>query len=308
MDQLTSSHHFEIGCYIFRVTATSCFNLPKFKGSTFHGGLAGGLNLVGNRFLNLFYYPKKTSAQQSSNHFLPKPFMIIPPLEEKTYYQSGDSIEFGIVLFGGAARHFMIVFAAIENLGNLLGIGRDQGRFKIEKVLLLSLEKPAVIFENDTWFSFPKKMTIQDILETHQVGASWVSISLMTQLRLKDSNRLVRHPPDFSLLFKRLMGRINTLTAIYGDGVLVQKPALNLLETLTHRIRLDKRRTNVRWIDWSRPIAHKEKKEIYGGLIGEIAYSGNLTPFIPWLALGQWTGLGGKTSFGLGLYDLKYNI
>jgi CRISPR/Cas system endoribonuclease Cas6 (RAMP superfamily) len=45
----------------------------------------------------------------------------------------------------------------------------------------------------------------------------------------------------------------------------------------------------------------------FGGLLGEIGYAGELAPFIPWLTLGQWTGIGGKTSFGLGLYNLDFD-
>jgi CRISPR/Cas system endoribonuclease Cas6 (RAMP superfamily) len=43
----------------------------------------------------------------------------------------------------------------------------------------------------------------------------------------------------------------------------------------------------------------------FGGLLGETVYTGELSPFVPWLALGQWVGVGGKTSFGLGLYQLE---
>jgi len=42
----------------------------------------------------------------------------------------------------------------------------------------------------------------------------------------------------------------------------------------------------------------------FGGLLGTITYAGDLEPFIPYLALGEWIHIGGKTSFGLG----KYNI
>ena len=45
----------------------------------------------------------------------------------------------------------------------------------------------------------------------------------------------------------------------------------------------------------------------FGGLLGETVYRGELAPFIPWLTLGQWIGVGGKTSFGLGLYELNYS-
>jgi hypothetical protein len=43
----------------------------------------------------------------------------------------------------------------------------------------------------------------------------------------------------------------------------------------------------------------------FGGLLGEITYRGDLTPFLPWLALGEWMHISGKTSFGLGRYTIE---
>ncbi|MGH8590087.1 MAG: CRISPR system precrRNA processing endoribonuclease RAMP protein Cas6, partial [Gammaproteobacteria bacterium] len=42
-----------------------------------------------------------------------------------------------------------------------------------------------------------------------------------------------------------------------------------------------------------------------GGLLGQITYRGDLSPFLPWLALGEWMHIGGKTSFGLGRYTIE---
>jgi CRISPR/Cas system endoribonuclease Cas6 (RAMP superfamily) len=43
----------------------------------------------------------------------------------------------------------------------------------------------------------------------------------------------------------------------------------------------------------------------FGGLLGEIRFQGNLQPFIPYLQMGEWCHIGGKTSFGLGKYRLN---
>ncbi len=42
----------------------------------------------------------------------------------------------------------------------------------------------------------------------------------------------------------------------------------------------------------------------FGGLLGSISYEGDLAPFMPYLALGEWLHVGGKTSFGLGRYRI----
>ena len=48
------------------------------------------------------------------------------------------------------------------------------------------------------------------------------------------------------------------------------------------------------------PSGHQHTWIKFGGLLGKITYRGDLTPFLPWFALGEWTHIGGKTSFGSG--------
>ncbi|MDQ3775511.1 MAG: CRISPR system precrRNA processing endoribonuclease RAMP protein Cas6 [Pseudomonadota bacterium] len=59
------------------------------------------------------------------------------------------------------------------------------------------------------------------------------------------------------------------------------------------------------WDDWSRYSGRQHTWMKFGGLLGEITYRGDLTPFLPWLALGEWMHIGGKTSFGLGRYTIE---
>lgn len=42
----------------------------------------------------------------------------------------------------------------------------------------------------------------------------------------------------------------------------------------------------------------------FGGLLGSITYFGNVGIFLPYLALGQWVHVGGKSTFGLGAYRM----
>jgi hypothetical protein len=304
MDDKPVLSDLEIACYRFSLRATQPIVLPVYKGSTFHGGFGHALNRIGKRFRNYFF--TSSSKQHPNNRkALPKPFMLIPPLEEKTRYLPGEEMHCGLMLFGEAIRHFMIAFAALEHLGRELGLGRDQGRFQIHAVEQLSLNEPHRLFLDDTWYPPAKPISARKIINAHQIDAGQVTLHLVTRLRLKNNNRLVREPPSFAIFFDRLMGRINTLAAFYGGGMLMSRHKKHFLLQSAAMIHRDHLSTTARWSERERPPKPGKAEMSFGGLMGMVVYHGNLRPFIPWMVLGQWTGIGGKTSFGLGLYEME---
>ena len=101
----------------------------------------------------------------------------------------------------------------------------------------------------------------------------------------------------------RLLGRVNALSTLYGSGVLVTPEEKRSLLTRAETIILE--HSSLAWSDWQRYSKRTESVMPFGGLLGESVYCGELSPFIPWLSLGQWIGVGGKTSFGLGRYELE---
>ena len=109
--------------------------------------------------------------------------------------------------------------------------------------------------------------------------------------------------PPFSILMQRLLERAECL------GLLYHRDAT--LDGETKRGLIDRARAieitshDLYWDDWSRYSGRQHTWMKFGGLLGEITYRGDLTPFLPWLALGEWMHVGGKTSFGLGRYEIQ---
>lgn len=304
MVELSQSHDLPIACFRFSLRVTHPIALPVYKGSTFHGGFGHALNRVGRRFRDYLFRPP-ARKNENGRQAMPKPFMLIPPLEEKTLYSPGDEMQCGLILFGEAIRHFMIAFAALESLGQDLGLGKNEGRFRIEAVEQLTLDGSIALFEDEHWHSEPAPVLASEILGAHQIDARHVTLSLITRLRLKNDNVLVREPPPFPIFFDRLIGRINSLSALHGSGVLIPpREKWSMLRT-AEDVRMDRSGTTARWAEWARPPKPGKEEMSFGGLLGVIVYTGDLKPFIPWLALGQWTGVGGKTSFGLGKYNME---
>ncbi|MCU7863535.1 MAG: CRISPR system precrRNA processing endoribonuclease RAMP protein Cas6 [Candidatus Thiodiazotropha sp. (ex Lucinoma borealis)] len=262
----------EIANYQFLLRAEETIFLPEYKGSAFHGGFGRALHAITPTWSNFFLAPKSDSG-----HALPLPYVLLPPLDEKTTYETGENIFLNLTLFGKVNQHHALAQAAVEYLGNRLGLGYRHGKYSIQEI---TTSKP------------PK--TEDKLPDTKQI-----KLQLTTRLRLKHNNRLCRQAPSFDQLIARLVGRMKSLEYAYGGetGSLLSE----LEPDQIHKIQCYDL-TN--WDEWDRFSGRQKIWMKFGGLLGDINYQGALQPFMPLLRLGEWTHIGGKTSFGLGKYRL----
>ncbi len=296
-------NHFAFACFAFKIRVETPLSLPVFKGSTFHGAFGHALDRISPSSFEYFYKPRPPSHWRAFGRGHPKPFLLIPPLEEKEHYRPGDTTHFGLTLFGEAVHQFMIAFAALEHLGSRMGIGSKKAKFSIRSINQLTLREPLTLFHDNQWLAHPNPLNAADIFQETSSKADTVTISLTTRLRLKNNNRLVRNTPSFRLFMERLLGRINTLAVMWNGGSMINKDEKTELLALAETVVTG--RSSARWRDWTRRRDRNGRDMKFGGLLGEITYVGEIDPFLPWLALGQWTGVGGKTSFGLGMYSIN---
>ena len=209
-----------------------------------------------------------------------KPCMLLPPLDERIRWEAGHDFFFEITLVGSVAEYFPVCRDAVESLGKDLGFGSNRGKFD-----MLRIEEA----------SFQPGNEAQE--------CKGLTLRYITNLRIKDRGKLVRSPPSFAVFFSRLLGRLNSLALFYGNGPLYnRKEKADLLEW-SEKIKLDG--ADACWSDWSRFSGSQKQWMTFGGLAGAVTYAGNLAPFLPWLALGEWAHIGGKTSFGLGKYQME---
>ncbi|MDR2218961.1 MAG: CRISPR system precrRNA processing endoribonuclease RAMP protein Cas6 [Methylobacillus sp.] len=60
----------------------------------------------------------------------------------------------------------------------------------------------------------------------------------------------------------------------------------------------------INWWHWARYSSRQQRKMVLGGMVGTRKLSGDLTPFLPFLHIGQWLHVGKGATFGLGGYHL----
>ena len=285
---------FALARFRFTLCVTQPLRLPENKGSLFHGALGHGLKHVSPAFFRMFY-------PSGQNTDLPRPFVIRVPNVDKTRYDVGEQLVFDWVLFGAYVQHFPICFAAVEALGTQLGLGKDQGRFEIEKVEAVDgADEVKVVYAENQWYGH--KTMFNGLLQPVKPCAQ-INLHLQSRLRLKAQDRLWKETPAFSLLLDRLLGRINTLSRLYQNQELLPRNQRQQLLEQAQNIKL--KHNNAYWDDWQRFSGRQKRWMKFGGLLGTMAYEGELTPFLPYLKLGEWVHIGGKTSFGLGEYRLE---
>ncbi|MBS1270517.1 MAG: hypothetical protein MAG794_01474 [Gammaproteobacteria bacterium] len=105
-----------------------------YKGSAFHGAFGRVLENASPSVFQYFYYPKppdRLSGFQGRGA-LPKPFTLLPPLDEAVEYRPGERFACELTLFGHAASQLPVCVAAFETLGERYGLGANRGKFRLE--------------------------------------------------------------------------------------------------------------------------------------------------------------------------------
>ena len=259
--------------------------LPSYKGSALHGGFGFALKAV-----SAFYYKK--FCQPPSG---PNPYILLPPLDKAEHYPPGHVFSFELTLAGSAAAYFPVCRDALEHLGKQLGFGKNRGKFEI-----ISLDSAVPPIADDSLVQNP--LIRGDVIAASRprTDSRELTLHFITPLRLKEKDRLLLSPPPFSIFFARLLGRLNSLAIFYGEGaVITPEEKQNLLEKAkTVKIIEDKTRRQ----DLARFSTRQKQWMKFDGLMGSLVYGGDFSLFVPFLAVGEWLHVGGKTSFGFGKY------
>ncbi|NWF92135.1 MAG: CRISPR system precrRNA processing endoribonuclease RAMP protein Cas6 [Syntrophaceae bacterium] len=105
---------------------------------------------------------------------------------------------------------------------------------------------------------------------------------------------------EFHIFFRNLLRRISLLS-YFHCGQELDLDFKGLIEK-SKEVRVHKE--NLSWFDWDRYSNRQETKMKMGGFMGSIVFEGELSPFVPYLILGEYIHVGKGTSFGLGKYKI----
>lgn len=302
-------------CERFRLTfhVTSLMVLPPYKGGIFRGAFGNAFRrsvcairgtdcaecmLRGQcLYVSLFEPPPPPGfADAAKFHHAPAPYVLNPPLDNRQSYKPGETLFFELILMGRAIDALPYFVYSLIEMGRL-GLGRERGRYELTRVDLLRSNEEFQVYDGKTQIlqAYPAGGQTPTDMTPEKVKS--LSIHFLTPLRLKEKGSLVTQL-TFPLFFERLAQRIELLSTFYGTQNTLS--ALPELHQKAQKIRTTS--DELHWYDWERYSARQKNLMKLGGLRGKIHFKGDLTPFMPYLRIGEMVNAGQGTSFGLGRF------
>jgi hypothetical protein len=292
-------------------------HLPRWKGALLRGGLGWALyelfckqscardchgQHIGYCPFTLLFapLPNLRTSQSRRKKDIPRPYIIHPPLDAKTFFAPSDELHFGISLIGAAIEIIPEVVAAFQFFGTL-GLGLDRG--KAELVNVTSVNR--FINDSRTIWSPAKAHGELLLINGEQINdvartlPPTLRLHLYTPMRLKFDQRYIR-TPECHHLIRRALDRISELCEAYGDyewevdrGALIQ-----MAEQVPARTR------ETHWVDWGRTSGATGQHMQLGGCIGTITLENTPEPLRHILLAGSIFHIGKATVFGHGGFHL----
>ncbi len=328
----------QFGKYAFSCVFEDEAILPEYKGSTFRGVFGYALKKIvcalkrqtcdgcflRSRCLYALVFEKSSQEigkqlscnspvnnidrQKSRIAASPNPYVIEPPVTEKTHFLPGDRFDFQLILFGPVNDALPYFIYAFEQVGQA-GIGRKirgrQARFSLRKVSSgphpIYNEKDRKVeggpFADDLHLD-PSSFTGGKGMG-HSVSTVDLTLALQTPLRLKFENRLQAELP-FHVLVRAMLRRVSALSSAYGNG----EPLLDYRGLVNRATKAAVVRNELCWFDWRRYSNRQDREMLMGGLIGNVTYRGSIEEFLPLIRFCEKTHLGKQTAFGLGKIEM----
>ncbi|MBC7362873.1 MAG: CRISPR system precrRNA processing endoribonuclease RAMP protein Cas6 [Candidatus Aminicenantes bacterium] len=320
--------NFQLAKYEFSIVPEDELELPPYKGSTLRGGFGSvfrKISCLDKKLITCkrcllkdkcpYSYIFETSPRPDSNFLknledIPRPFIIEPPLDDKTLFTNAETIKFTLILIGRAVEFLPYFIVTFKELGKE-GIGKGRKKFKlveIRSIYLKNANQEIIYSSRDQLIkNLDRRFTWADLINSYLADnnvlkTKWISVKFLTPTRLKYKDEFVSLP-EFHIVFRALLRRIANLAHFHcGETLNID---FNSLIRRATKIKIEE--ANVNWVDWERYSFAQGTKMKMGGFVGQVRYKGDLETFLPFLLLGEYVHVGKGATFGLGWYRLTAN-
>ncbi len=296
----------------FCLVAEENLKLPSFKGATLRGRLGYMLKrltcsvpkgscrecVLNSRCVYGRVFEPNPSLPSKRYASVPRPFALFASPDDFR----GKSLIFNLTLIGDAAQDLPYFVYAFDILGKE-GLGGSKSKFDLEWVKLVRPGREDLSVYNSQTEALSLNcppVTWADCMEgINSSSAHKATLLFHSPLRIKEKGDLM---VDFSFptFISRLKERIELLSHLYCGAPFPQEDEET--DPLATKVVVEK--SSLRWQELERYSSRQKTKMKLGGLIGMVTFKGDLTPFMPYLVLGQHIHVGQGTTFGLGKYEI----
>ena len=246
------------------------------------------------------------SEKISRNRDIPRPFVIKPPLETKETYLLGEPLSFDLVVIGKAKDYLPYFIVTFKELCQF-GLGRRRTACELAGVESVSVggSTGPVYSATDNMVRPPSGVIRwSDLLPPESTNGKKetrrVKLRFLTPTTLKADGLVVRKL-DFSHLIKRLRDRINAVGYFYCEEGL----EINFRAFGEEAERVKTVQDSTQWADSTRYSRRRGVSHDLSGIVGEVVFEGDLSPFIPYLRLGEYLHVGKNAVFGNGWFKIE---
>ncbi len=234
----------------------------------------------------------------------PRGYIIKPPLDPETQYDSSKPLVFDMVLVGDRNNFLPYLIVSFKELGQR-GLGLNRGKFNLAEIEIVKNAQTISIYDSSS-------NTVKNIDGTVHGGeiiaraktfhTQRVILRFLTPTRIKynptgekGKGEVVR-VPEFHHLIRRLRDRINALCVTYCGG-----PIEIDFKGMAERAKsVGLRSANIHWVERKRKGYHDQS-----GFIGEMEFEGDFAEYLPLLIAGQYLHVGEDAVFGHGWYEIQ---
>ena len=239
--------------------------------------------------------------------FAPPPFVLEPPRTGKLEYTPDDTLTCDLILIGEAIDLLPWMVFTFDQIGKKrIGVRGERGRCQLDSVESLPArenETPQTVYTAETQMLTGKKLIIRpdDVILIAPPVTNRIALEFLTPTSIKSSGHWTGDL-RFGHFIRHLFRRIRLLNYFHcGEDLDLDVDTTNLFkiaDTVTHE-------SHLRWVQTDCRSRRKTASTPMGGFIGKIRYSGDLTPFLPFILLGEHLHIGHHTALGYGQYRIK---
>jgi len=317
------THHF-----LFKARVNRPLELDEHSGSSLRGNF---FEAVWNRFCTNKAAPSCAACplhtmcpvsalvaplreENTRGRDIPRPYVILPPLEGEHRFAPGESLTFGLTLFGTIIELFPYLLLVTNSL-EAAGLGRrlpenqgQRGTFKIQQIEAynpISGTREILSAAGKLRIDAPTlSVTSEDVKQrAAELSPTQITIHFLTPTRLQHEERLVRRAA-FQPLMARLLERLALLEQEYGQG---NEPSPSEqwkeLKQLAEQVVCSEDHT--RWEEVESYSQRSRYMTQIGGICGRATFTGDLTPFLEVLVWGELIHIGKNAVKGSGWYKIE---